>query len=218
MPAILPNAPRNCFCEPGPAAGGFAEFCCILPPDSQIELCELNVTEPDPPYHIFIQSGSQTVLVCALEKFIDSTTSVLERKPKTDFVLVGANPKNDWEVFIVFLEMRSELANGDEVRQKVAQCKDAIELLCKCGTNYLNFHADPGMRNLVGQIRGVETHTVAAAIIPALFSKPRCLSTRIHSFTCENVTRKILIVPLAYQLFQQATLRWEQMLVAMGLI
>jgi hypothetical protein len=217
MPAILPNSPTNCFCEPGPANGRFDEFCCILPPNSQIELCELNVTYPDPPYHIFIHSGAQTLIVCALEKFIDSTTSSGQRR-KTDFVLIGPNPKNAGQVFVVFLEMRSELHNGDEVRQKVAQCRDAIDLLCKCKTNYLNFHGDLEIRNFVDQIPNVQNHTVAAAIVPALSSSSRCLGTRIYSFPCDGTIQKSSIVPLPYQLFQKESITWERVLCEMGLI
>lgn len=215
MPEILPTSRVNCFCDPGPVQGDFADFCQVLGPNEQVDLCERNVDHVDTPdYYITINSGNQSLIICALEKYIDSTTDQHNRRPKTDFLLIGQNPRNNSDVFVVFLEMRARLRRQEHRRDKIRQCKDAISLLCRDDQNYLGLHGNNSIHTFVGQInRNFGQHKVAAAIVPALFSDSRYLRFDSYSLGAKN----IMVVPLADSWFRR-TITWQQLLTAMGLV
>jgi hypothetical protein len=214
MPAILPNTRINCFCEPGPIRGSFVDYCTVLHPGENIHLCENNVTPPTPPYYISLSAGEQNIIVCALEKYVDSTTDQHNRKPKTDFLIAGLNPEQSSETFVVFLEMRSTLTTSNARMDKINQCKSAIQLLCRDGDNHQGFHDNPGIHGFVKQLEeNFGSHKVAAAIVPALYSESRYMGIRSYRLGRKD----ILIVPLPDSLFKN-TITWKQMLIAMGVV
>ncbi len=52
MPPLLPGLTDHCFCDPDPKTNFFSDYCCILDPGDELQLCEKNVSPPDIPYYI----------------------------------------------------------------------------------------------------------------------------------------------------------------------